>query len=76
MIIGLDGKTFQALFLIAIFHAVNLRELPKSPTDCLGQDVDKFSRILPPMALTFTGQMALSNSEKFYHLLSFNANNF
>ena len=31
------------LLLIAIFHVLNLRELPKSPTECLGQDVDKLS---------------------------------
>lgn len=40
---GWGKHIIQALFLIAIFHVVNLRELPKSPTDCLGQDVDKLS---------------------------------
>lgn len=40
---GWGKHIIQALLLIAIFHVLNLRELPKSPTDCLGQDVDKLS---------------------------------
>lgn len=40
---GWGKHIIRALFLIAIFHVVNLGELPKSPTDCLGQDVDKLS---------------------------------
>ena len=40
---GWGKHIIWALFLIAIFHVVNLGELPKSPNDCFGQDVDKLS---------------------------------
>lgn len=61
--------------LIAIFHAVNLRELPKSPTDCLGQDVDKFSEFClqwHSRSRTNGSFQILKNSIPS----SFNANNF
>lgn len=78
-IITLNGENIiWALFLIAIFPVINLRELPKSPADCPGYEVDKLSDFCHPMEFTFMDKGLFSNYENFYiifflvMLISFN----
>lgn len=70
---GWGKHIIWALVLIAIFPVVNLRELPKSPADCPGQDGDK-PRFLPSSGIHLHGQRALFKLCKLLYLLSSNVN--